>query len=151
MSQSTLKLFINRLSTFVIIKNNSAPLYVRIAPCSLTLSNSAGFLWAIYIIATKQKTNTYKVNHRLLYDTACLPACLPACLISNLKFLTTLPGQFERCSSLSSPQSLLLSQILLSLIHLPFLHWNSPDKQSKDVVGAAGVVHVGVGRPMKET
>jgi hypothetical protein len=51
MSQSTLKLLINAngLSTFVIIKNTSAPLYARIATCSLTLSNSAGFLWGIYL------------------------------------------------------------------------------------------------------
>ena len=139
MSQSTLKLLISRLSTFVIMKNTSAPLYVRI----LTLSNSAGFLWAIYIIATKQKTNTNKVNHRLLYETPCL--------ISNLKLLTTLPGQIERSSSLPSPQSLFLSQTLLLLIHLPFMHWNSADKQPRDVVVATVVVRVGVERPMKET
>ena len=73
------------------------------------------------LFATKHKTDTNKVDHRLLYDTACL--------ISNLKLLTTLPGQIERRSSLSSPQSLFLSQTLLLLIHLPFLHWNSADKQ----------------------
>jgi hypothetical protein len=67
MSQSTLKLLINRPSTFVIIKNTSAPLYVRIATCSLTLSNSAGFLWAIYIIATKQKTNTVHIRLTIVY------------------------------------------------------------------------------------
>jgi hypothetical protein len=29
---------------------------------------------SISVFAAKQKTNTYKVDHRLLYDTACLPA-----------------------------------------------------------------------------
>ena len=131
MSQSTLKLFINRLSTFMIIKNSSTPLYARIATYSLTLSNSTGFFWAIYLPPNTCKTNTNKVDHRLLYETACL--------ISNLKLHTTLPGQIE------------LSSTLILLIHMPFLHWNSADKQSRGVVGATVVVHVGVKHPVKET
>ena len=95
------------------------------------------------LFATEHKTDTYRVAHRLLYDTACL--------ISNLKLHTTLPGQIELSSSLSSPQSFFLLQTLILLIHMPFLHWNSADKQSRGVVGATVVVHVGVGRPMKET
>jgi hypothetical protein len=120
----------------------SAPLHVRISTCSLTLSNSAGFLWAIYL----------PPNTRLIHIRLTIVYCmiLPS-LISNLKLLTTLPGQIERCSSLPSPQSFFLSQILLLLIHLPFLHWTSPDKQSRDVVGATVVFHVGVERPIKET